>query len=77
MKKSLIALALFAFAGSPAFAQDGPGKGATKAVASTSPKSGCAMSAKSSMAGSACCVKKETKVASAKPAAKAPVTAKL
>ncbi len=76
MKNTLLALALFAFAGSSAFAQDG----AKKAVASTTPKakSGCSMSAKGSMAGSgsACCMK-GSKTASMKPAVKAPAVVKL
>ena len=76
MKKSLLALALFAFAGSAAFAQDG--QSAKKAVAATSPKSSCSMEAKASMAGggSSCCMK-GAKVAAAKPAVKAPVVVKL
>jgi len=63
MKKSLLALALFAFAGSAALAQDGPNK-----VAKTGKKEACAMK---SMAGGSCCMKKEGKTASTKPAAKA------
>ena len=76
MKKSLLALALFAFAGSAAFAQDG--QSAKKAVAATSPKSSCSMEAKASMAGggSSCCMK-GAKVAAAKPAVKAPAVVKL
>ena len=78
MKKTLLALALFAFAGTSAFAQDGQSKDAKKALASTSPKSSCSMEAKASMAGggSSCCMK-GAKVAAAKPAVKAPAVVKL
>ena len=78
MKKTLLALALFAFAGTTAFAQEGQGKDAKKAVASTSPKPSCSMEAKASMAGggSSCCMK-GAKVAAAKPAAKPAVLVKL
>ena len=76
MKKSLLALALFAFAGTAAFAQDGQSKDAKKALASTSPKSSCSM--KGGMAASpSCCMKGKTATAtaSAKRAAKPVVVA--
>lgn len=78
MKKTLLALALFAFAGTAAFAQEGQGKDAKKAVAAARPKSSCSMEAKASMAGggSSCCMK-GAKVAAAKPAVKAPAVVKL
>ena len=65
MKKSLLALALFAFAGTTAFATTGPGKGA-KAT-----KKEC------TKGGDACCMKKSAKVAAVQPAEKAPATVKL
>ena len=70
MKKSLLALALFAFAGTTAFAQEGPAKAEKK-----DKKEACAM--KSGMAaGSSCCMK-GGKMASAKPAAKPAAVVKL
>ncbi|WP_035559811.1 hypothetical protein [Hymenobacter sp. IS2118] len=75
MKKSLLALALFAFVGTAAHAQEGPGKDSKKATASTSPKATCAMGAKSMAAGS-CCMK-GAKTAGVKPAAKPAVVVKL
>ena len=65
MKNTLLALALFAFAGTTAFATTGPGKDGAKGK-----KEECAM--KGSMAGGSCCMKKDGKTASAKPAEKAP-----
>jgi len=70
MKKSLLALALFAFVGTATYAQEGQAK-----VDKKGKKETCAM--KGSMAaGSSCCMK-GGKTASVKPAAKAPATAKL
>ncbi|WP_201982126.1 hypothetical protein [Hymenobacter rubidus] len=65
MKKSLLALALFAVTGTTAFAHTGPGKDA-KAT-----KKEC------TKGGDACCMKKGTKTAAVKPAEKAPTTAKM
>jgi hypothetical protein len=61
MKNTLLALALFAFAGTNAFAHDRHDKDGKKAK-----KESCSKS----MAGSSCCMKKSAKVASVKPAAK-------
>ncbi len=70
MKKTLLALALFAFAGTAAHAQEGQAKDGKKGK-----KEACAM--KGGMAaGSSCCMK-GGKTASVKPAVKAPATAKL
>lgn len=66
MKNTLLALALFAFAGTTAFAQNGPGKDGKKG-----PKETCSKS----MAGGSCCMK-GSKTASVKPAAKATVAVK-
>ena len=77
MKKTLLALALFAFAGTAAFAQEGQGKDAKKAVAAARPKSSCSMEAKASMAGGGSCCMKGAKVVTAKPAVKAPAVVKL
>jgi hypothetical protein len=70
MKKSLLALALFAFVGTSAFAHDGHDKDGKKGK-----KESC--SASKSMAGGACCMKKDTRTAAVKPAVKAPATVKL
>ena len=70
MKNTLLALALFAFAGITAFAHDGHDKDGKKGK-----KESC--SASKSMAGGSCCMKKGTKTASVKPAVKAPATVKL
>lgn len=67
MKNTLLALALFAFAGTTAFAHDGHDKDGKK-----SKKESCSKS----MAGGSCCMK-GGKTASVKPAAKAPVAVKL
>ncbi|MET4073245.1 hypothetical protein [Hymenobacter sp. UYCo722] len=70
MKKTLLALALFAFAGSTAFAQDGQDKDGKKAKKETcSMKGGMA-------AGSSCCMK-GGKTAAVKPAPKPVVAVKL
>ena len=70
MKNSLLALALFAFVGTAAYAQEGQAKADKKGKKET-----CAM--KGGMAaGSSCCMK-GGKTASVKPAAKAPATAKM
>ncbi|SFP87631.1 hypothetical protein [Hymenobacter arizonensis] len=69
MKKTLLALALFAFAGSTAFAHDGHDKDGKKGK-----KESCS---KAMAAGSSCCMKKEGKTASVKPAVKTPATVKL
>ena len=65
MKKPLLALALFAFAGTTAFAQEGVAK---------AKKESCPM--KGGMAGGSCCMK-GGKTASVKPAAKPAVAVKL
>ena len=52
MKKSLLALALFAFAGTTAFAHDGHDKDGKKGK-----KESCSAS-KGSMAGGSCCMKR-------------------
>ena len=71
MKKSLLAIALFAFAGTAAFAQEGQAK-----VDKKDKKEACAM--KGSMAGGSCCMKgSKTATASVKPAAKPVVAVKL
>ena len=72
MKKSLLAIALFAFAGTTAFAQEGQAKAEKK-----DKKEACAM--KGGMAGgSSCCMKGgKTASASVKPAAKPAVAVKL
>ncbi|MBU6121794.1 hypothetical protein [Hymenobacter siberiensis] len=70
MKKTLLALALFAFAGSTAFAQEGPAKAEKK-----NKKEACAM--KGGMAaGSSCCMK-GAKTAAVKPVAKPVAVVKL
>lgn len=66
MKNSLLALALFAFAGTTAFAQQGLAKADKK-----DKKEACAM--KGSMAGGSSCCMKGGKIAAAKPAAKTAV----
>lgn len=62
MKNTLLALALFAFAGTTAFAQDGAGKKGKKETCTKA------------MASGSCCMK-GGKTASAKPAAKPAVVA--
>ena len=69
MKKSLLALALFAFAGTAAFAQEGVAKADAKAK-----KESCPM--KGGMAGGSCCMR-GGKTASVKPAVKPAVAVKL
>jgi len=74
MKNTLLALVLFAFAGTTAFAQEGPAKDSKKAIASTGTKASCTM--KGGMAGGSCCMK-GGKTASVKPAAKPEAAVKL
>ena len=69
MKKTLLALALFAFAGSTAFATDGNDKDGKKAK-----KESCK---KGEMGSASCCAKKDAKTAAVKVEAKAPATVKL
>ena len=79
MKKSLLAIALFAFAGTAAFAHDGhdkDGKKGKKASCSTEAKASCSKDMKGGMAGGSCCMK-GGKTASVKPAAKPEAAAKL
>ena len=69
MKKTLLAFALFAIAGTTAFAQNGPGQDAKKGKKETCTKG---------MAGGGSCCMKAGKTVSVKPAVKAaPVTAKM
>ena len=70
MKKSLLALALFAFAGTAAYSQEGQAKADKK-----DKKESCSM--KGGMAASPSCCMKGAKVAAAKPAVKAPAVVKL
>ena len=71
MKNTLLALALFAFVGTTAFAQEGVAKADPKAK-----KESCTM--KGGMAGGSCCMKgAKTASASVKPAAKPAVAVKL
>ena len=70
MKKTLLALALFAFAGSTAFAHDGHDKPGQKGKKET-----CAM--KGGMAGGSSCCMKGGKTAAVKPAPKPVVAVKL
>jgi hypothetical protein len=79
MKNTLLALALFAFAGTTAFAHDGhdkDGKKGKKASCSTEAKASCTKDMKGGMAGGSCCMK-GGKTASAKAETKAPAAAKL
>jgi len=69
MKNTLLALALFAFAGTTAFAQEGQAKDGKKGK-----KEACAM--KGGMAGGSCCMK-GGKTASVKPAVKPAAVVKL
>ncbi|MBF9220403.1 hypothetical protein [Hymenobacter ruricola] len=68
MKNTLLALALFAFAGTTAFAHDGHDKDGKKGK-----KESCS---KEMAGGHSCCMKKDGKTASVKPAAKPAVAAK-
>ncbi|GAA3961878.1 hypothetical protein [Hymenobacter antarcticus] len=70
MKKSLLAIALFAFAGTTAYAQEGQAK-----VDKKDKKEACAM--KGGMAASPSCCMKGGKMASVKPAAKPVAAVKL
>ena len=78
MKNTLLALALFAFAGTTAFAHDGhdkPGqKGKKECTASM--KASCTKDMKGGMAGGSCCMK-GGKTASVKSTAKPAVAVKL
>ena len=65
MKKTLLALALFAFVGTTAFAHDKPGQKGKKEACK-----------KGEMAGGSCCMK-GGKTASVKPASKPVATVKL
>ena len=69
MKNTLLALALFAFAGTTAFAHDGHDKDGKKGKKESCTKSG--------MVGGGSCCMKGGKTASVKPATKAPATAKM
>jgi hypothetical protein len=68
MKNTLLALALFAFAGTTAFAHDGHDKPGQKGK-----KESCS---KGMAGGASCCMKKDGKTASVKPAAKPAVAVK-
>ncbi|MBO2011135.1 hypothetical protein [Hymenobacter negativus] len=68
MKKTLLAIALFAFAGTTAFAHDGHDKDGKKGKKETCTKA--------TAGGSSCCMK-GGKTASVKPAAKPAVAVKL
>ena len=68
MKKSLLALALFAFVGTTAFGSDGHDKDGKKS------KKECA---KGMAGGSSCCMMKDTKTAAVKPEVKPSATVKL
>ena len=60
MKNTLLALALFAFAGTTAFAHDGHGKSGKKgkkAACTTEMKASCTKDMKGAMAGGSCCMK--------------------
>jgi hypothetical protein len=70
MKKTLLAIALFAFAGTTAFAHDGHDKDGKKGKKETSCTKG------STAGGSSCCMK-GGKTAAVKPAAKPAVAVKL
>ncbi|GAB3846891.1 hypothetical protein GCM10028822_07540 [Hymenobacter terrigena] len=72
MKKTLLALALFAFAGTTAFAHDGhdkDGKKGKKETCTKDMKASCSKDMKGGTAGHSCCMK-GGKTASVKPAAK-------
>ncbi len=79
MKKTLLAIALFAFTGSAAFAHEGhdkDGKKGKKETCTSEMKASCSKDMKGGMAGGSCCMK-GGKTAAVKPAAKAPATAKM
>ncbi|GAB3866216.1 hypothetical protein GCM10028824_06470 [Hymenobacter segetis] len=79
MKNTLLALALFAFAGTTAFAHDGhdkDGKKGKKETCTKDMKASCTKDMKGGMAGGSCCMK-GGKTASVKPAAKSEAAAKL
>jgi len=69
MKKSLLALALFAIAGTTAFAHDGHDKDGKKGK-----KESCS---KGMAGGASCCMKKDGKTAAVKPVAKPAVAVKM
>ncbi|OGX86928.1 hypothetical protein [Hymenobacter glacialis] len=78
MKKTLFALALLAFTGTTAFANEGDdkeGKKGKKKAATTEAKASCNMGM--AAATPSCCMKKGTKTAAVKPAVQAPATVKL
>jgi hypothetical protein len=70
MKKSLLALALFAIAGTTAFAHDGHDKDGKKGKKEASCSKGMA-------GGHSCCMKKDGKTAAVKPAPKPEAAVKL
>ena len=75
MKNTLLALALFAFAGTTAFAHEGhdkPGQKGKKAACTTGMKASCTKDMKGGMAGGSCCMK-GGKTAEVKTAPKAAV----
>ena len=79
MKNTLLALALFAFAGTTAFAHDGHGKDGKKGkkeACTKEMKATCSKDMKGGMAGGSCCMK-GGKTAAMKTKTKAPATAKL
>ena len=80
MKNTLLALALFAFAGTSAFAHEGKGdhthgKKGKKEACTTEAKSHCAQATAGTAAMPSCCMKKGAKTAAVTPAEKAPVKA--
>ena len=69
MKNALLALALFSFAGTTAFANNDPGKDGKKgkkAACTTEVKASCSKDMKGGMAGGSCCMK-GAKTAAVKP----------
>lgn len=78
MKNTLLALALFAFAGSTAFAHDHDkdGKKGKKAACTSEMKASCTKDIKGGMAGGSCCMK-GGKTAAVKTDVKAPAATKL
>ena len=78
MKNALLALALFSFVGTTAFANNDPGKDGKKgkkSACTTEMKASCTKDMKGGMAGGSCCMK-GAKTAAVKTAA-APVTKSL
>ncbi len=80
MKNTLLALALFAFAGTTAFAHDNDkdkdGKKAKKEACSKEVKATCTKEMKTAMAGGSCCMKKDGKTAAVKTETTAPAATK-